>query len=311
MATITAPQNYSRTQAEGLRLAAMISAQVNLLLADRASIKDLVMFAGDVTGSGSAAIKLRYSNYGAGNPFDAATDGSEYAAQDMEAETATITIGRSAMRYDLSDLLVMTGLGRDLDPFNIAAGLVEAAEARISEIIASTFLNSSTNKGSTGADLTLANFLDSMYALQENSNDTPFHCVMHPAQFNHLQQALRSENNNFLAFSSNTAEMARSKPQGYAGELLGVEVYKSSRVQETADTLGYHGAMFTMEGIGYGIGTPAALVGSLNEIRPAGSPVVISFQRDESKGLSEIVGHLYCGASLLEQSRVVGITTQK
>ncbi len=117
MGTISAPQNYANVQGQGLRLAAMISAQVEMLLADKASIRDLVMFAGDVTGTGSAAIKLRYANYGAGNPFISASDGVSVAAQDMEAATATITIGRSAMRYDLSDLMVMTGLGRDLDPF--------------------------------------------------------------------------------------------------------------------------------------------------------------------------------------------------
>ena len=311
MGTISAPQNYANVQGQGLRLAAMISAQVEMLLADKASIRDLVMFAGDVTGTGSAAIKLRYANYGAGNPFISASDGVSIAAQDMEAATATITIGRSAMRYDLSDLMVMTGLGRDLDPFNIAAGMVEAAEARISTILANTFLSTGTNKGSTAADLTIANFLNALYHLQEKSNNPPFHAVLKPSQFNHLQKALRSENNNFLSYSPNTREMANAKPQGYCGEFLGVEVYKSSRVVETADTLGWHGAMFAKEGIGYGIGSPSSLVGSDTEICPAGSPVVISFQRDESAGLSEIVGHLYCGAAILQQDMVVGITTKK
>jgi len=289
----------------------MINAQVSLLLADRASLRDLILFAGDVSGTGSAAIKLRYANYGAGNPFISASDGVSVAAQTMEGETATITVGRSAMRYDLTDLMVSTGVGRDLDPFNISSGLVEAAEARMSSLIAASFLSTSTNKGSTAADLTIANFLSALYELQANSNNPPFTAVLHPAQFNHLQAALRTENNNFLAYSPNTAEMAKSKPQGYCGEFLGVEVIKSSRVNETADTFGYHGAMFTREGVGYAIASPSALVGSSQEIRPAGSPCVISFQRDESAGVSEIVGHLYFGASILEQTRIVGLTTKK
>jgi len=311
MATISAPQNYANVYSSGLRLAAMISAQVSLLLSDKASLRDLVMFGGDITGSGSNAIKLRYADYGAGQPFVSASDGVALAAQDMTGETATITIGRSAMRYNLSDLMVMTSLGKDLDPFNIANGLVEAAEARMSALIAASFLSTTTNKGSTGTDLTIANWLDAMYHLQGQSNNPPFHCVLAPSQFNHLQKAIRSENNNFLAFSAASEELARSKPQGYCGEFLGVELYKSSRVSETADTNGWHGAMFTKEGIAYGVGTPSSMVGGNQEIRPNGSPVVISFSRDEAAGLSEVIGHLYFGASLVEQSRVVGITTKK
>ena len=62
-------------------------------------------------------------------------------------------------------------------------------------------------------------------------------------------------------------------------------------------------------GVAYAVGTPRPLAGAGTEIRPAGTPVVVAFQRDESAGLTEIVGHLYCGAALTEQARICKIVT--
>ena len=67
--------------------------------------------------------------------------------------------------------------------------------------------------------------------------------------------------------------------------------------------------MMSRGAIAYAIGTPRPLAGAGVEIRPAGTPFVIGFQRDESKGLTEVVGHLYAGAALVEDARIVKIVT--
>ena len=135
-------------------------------------------------------------------------------------------------------------------------------------------------------------------------------CKLHPKQLTDLQKALRTENNNFLAFSQQTEDMSQSKPQGYVGNLLGVDIFRSAYVQEDATNVAYEGAMMSRGGVGYATGSPN-IVGSVSVFRPGGSPVVVEFDRDGKSGITSIVGHLYCGAAILEQARAVKLQSIK
>lgn len=292
-----------------LRLAAMIENEVRAILADTASIRNsgALLFAGDVAGIGSKVMRMRYANWGAATPFATATDGSDVTASTLTPSTADITVGRSALRYDITDLAAMTGLGLDIDPFSIAQKMSMSAEARINEIICATFASASNSVGTSGVDMSVDDFYDAMFQLESEDNDGQFYCVLHPQQLSDLRDSLRSESNNALAFSPATEDMLMAKGQGYAGRFGGVEIFKSSYVEESAGNK--IGAMMSRGGVAYAVGTPRPLAGAGVEIRPAGTPVVVAFQRDESAGLTEVMGHLYCGAALTEDARIVKIVT--
>ena len=101
--------------------------------------------------------------------------------------------------------------------------------------------------------------------------------------------------------------MLNIKGQGFAGRFGGIDIFKSSFVNQAGgDRIG---AMMSRGGVAYAVGTPRPLAGAGVEIRPAGTPVVVAFQRDESKGLTEVIGQLYCGASITEDARIVKIVT--
>ena len=292
-----------------LRLAAMIENEVRAILADTASIRNsgALLFAGDVAGIGSKVMRMRYANWGAATPFATAADGADVSASTLTPSTADITVGRSALRYDITDLAAMTGLGLDIDPFSIAQKMSLSAEARINEIICATFSSASNSVGTSGVDMSVDDFYDAMFQLESEDNDGQFYCVLHPQQLSDLRDSLRSESNNALAFSPATEDMLMAKGQGYAGRFGGVEIFKSSYVNESAgDKIG---AMMSRGGVAYAIGTPRPLAGAGVEIRPAGTPVIVAFQRDESAGLTEVMGHLYCGAALTEDARIVKIVT--
>ena len=292
-----------------LRLAAMIENEVRAILADTASIRNsgALLFAGDVAGIGSKVMRMRYANWGAATPFATAADGADVTASTLTPSTADITVGRSALRYDITDLAAMTGLGLDIDPFSIAQKMSLSAEARINEIICATFASASNSVGTSGVDMSVDDFYDAMFQLESEDNDGQFYCVLHPQQLSDLRDSLRSESNNALAFSPATEDMLMAKGQGYAGRFGGVEIFKSSYVNESAgDKIG---AMMSRGGVAYAIGTPRPLAGAGVEIRPAGTPVIVAFQRDESAGLTEVMGHLYCGAALTEDARIVKIVT--
>jgi hypothetical protein len=292
-----------------LRLAAMIENEVRAILADQASIRQsgALLFMGDVAGIGSDSMRMRFANWGAATPFATASDGAEVSESTLTPSTVDITVGRSALRYDITDLAALTGLGMDIDPFSLAQKMAMSAEARINAIIANTFTAATNSVGTSGVDMSVDDFYDAMFQLESVSNNGEFYCILHPQQLSDLRDSLRSESNNALAFSPATEDMLAIKGQGYAGRFGGVEIFKSSYVTEvTGDKVG---AMMSRGGIAYAVGTPRPLAGAGVEIRPAGTPVVIGFQRDESKGLTEVVGHLYCGAAITEDDRIVKIVT--
>lgn len=292
-----------------LRLAAMIENEVRAVLADMASIRNTgaLLYAGDVAGIGSKVMRMRYADWGAAQPFASATDGVDVTATALTPSTVDITVGRSALRYDITDLAAMTGLGIDIDPFTIAQKMAMSAEARINQIICATFASASNSVGTSGVDMSVDDFYDAMFQLESESNNGEFYCILHPQQLSDLRDSLRSESNNALAFSPATEDMLAVKGQGFAGRFGGVDIFKSSYVNEvTGDKVG---AMMSRGGIAYAVGTPRPLAGAGVEIRPAGTPVVVAFQRDESKGLTEVMGHLYCGAAITEDARIVKIVT--
>ena len=299
---------YTALERANLRLAAMIEAEVRAQLADMASIRNFISFAGDISGTGSDAVRLRLASWGAKTPFATAVDGATVGATTPTYATADITVGRSCLRYDITDLATMTGLGRDLDPFTLGESMAASAEARIMEIICNTFSGASSSVGSTGVDMDVDDFLSALYTLELANNNAPFLCCLHNRQFADLQAALRTENNNFLAFYSATPEMSSIKGQGYVGSLLGVDIFKSDYVITVNAGADRCGLMWGQGGLAYAIGTPAPLAGDA-EMRPSGTPVTVAFQRNEAAGLTEVVGHLYCGAAIVEDDRVVKIVT--
>ncbi len=292
-----------------LRLAAMVENEVRAVLADMASIRNTgaLLFAGDVAGIGSKAMRLRFADWGAETPFATATDGADVSASAITPSTVDVTVGRSALRYDITDLASMTGLGLDIDPFSIAQKMAMSAEARINQIITATFASATNSVGTSGVDMSVDDFYDAMFQLESESNNGEFYCILHPQQLSDLRDSLRSESNNALAFSPATEDMLAIKGQGFAGRFGGVDIFKSAYVTEA--TGNKIGAMMSRGGVAYAVGTPRPLAGAGVEIRPAGTPVVVAFQRDESAGLTEVMGHLYCGASIAEDKRIVKIVT--
>lgn len=292
-----------------LRLAAMVENEVRAVLADMASIRNTgaLLFAGDVAGIGSKSMRLRFADWGATTPFATAVDGADVTASAITPSTVDVTVGRSALRYDITDLASMTGLGLDIDPFSIAQKMAMSAEARINQIITATFASATNSVGTSGVDMSVDDFYDAMFQLESESNNGEFYCILHPQQLSDLRDSLRSESNNALAFSPATEDMLAIKGQGFAGRFGGVDIFKSAYVTEA--TGNKIGAMMSRGGVAYAVGTPRPLAGAGVEIRPAGTPVVVAFQRDESAGLTEVMGHLYCGASIAEDKRIVKIVT--
>jgi len=201
----------------------------------------------------------------------------------------------------------LSGLGSDISPFRLAESMVGAFEARFMEIVAATFGSFGTSVGTPGVDMSIDDFLDGVFALELANNPSQIFAVLHPRQIADLQASIRNEAANAIAFNSASHDMLKMMGQGYVGDFLGVQIHKSSYVAESAGDK--QGAMFSAGAIAYAIGIPAPMVGAGGEVRPAGTPIVVEYQRDASKGLTEIIGTAYCGAGIVEDARGVLIST--
>jgi hypothetical protein len=301
--------DFAGLETGGLRLAAMIEAEVRALLSDNASIRQsgALLYAGDVANIGSDSITLRFAGLDGYDAMSSASDGADVSASQLEMDTATITVARQALRYDMTDLANLSGLGSDISPFRLAESMVGAFEARFMEIVAATFGSFSTSVGTSGVDMSIDDFLDGVFALELANNPAQIFAVLHPRQIADLQASIRNEAANAIAFNSASHDMLKMMGQGYVGDFLGVQIHKSSYVAESAGNK--QGAMFSAGAIAYAIGTPAPMVGAGGEVRPAGTPIVVEYQRDASKGLTEIIGTAYCGAGIVEDARGVLIST--
>ena len=314
MATMLTPQTFDQAADTPpgalIRLEAMINAEVALQLADMASLRQFITYVGSINGTGSDTIRYRTTNLGAKSPMAAAADGAAVAGSNMDGTVADVTVSRSALVYSLSDLFSLTSFGNDIDPFFVANAMSKSAEARMNQVICATFDSATTSKGTAGLALDVDAWTEALYALEEANNGSKLTCVLKNKAFTDLQKSLRTENNNFLSYDPGTAAMSAAKPQGYCGELLGVSIFRSDYVQDNGPATDWVSAMFSQDAIGFGTGSPE-LVGASAEFRPAGSPLVVEFARESSKGSSQIIGHMYFGANILEDARIVKLISVK
>lgn len=297
-----------------LRLAAMISREIRSILTDQASLRNSggVEYMGDVSGTGSDTMTVRLAGLDGYDSFSAtAAENTDVSNTSLTDTSATIAVVRAALRYDLGDLAQLTGLGGgDIDPFRLAASMVGSFEQYFNAILCDQFASVTNSVGSTGVDLTVANWFSAIGTLEANSVPGPFWAVLYPQQLADLQSSLRSETGPAEHIAA-SHELIQAKGQGYAGNFLGVDIYVSSDVDSVNAGADSSGCMWGAGAFGYATGSPAPAMGGTDELRPAGSPIVVELQRDASSAITEVVGNAYCGVALLEDSRAVEIITDR
>ena len=98
MAVLPPPVVYADLRTADFRLAYLLEREIQSQLADRASIRNQISFLGDLSGQGSAAIKVRRADLGAATPMASAADGASIAGTNINTSDATVTLARSALR---------------------------------------------------------------------------------------------------------------------------------------------------------------------------------------------------------------------
>ena len=309
MATVN-PIRFSNME-NILRLSAMISQEINLLLRDVGNLRNspFCRYEGSINGSGSDTIRVRLAGLDGYDSMAAATNeiSDESAnAKALTIESVDIIAARQYLIYQLSDLASMSSFGpSDIDPFRLAASIVGSYETRFAELTAAAASGFTTSKGANGTAFTVDKLFQGIYALEQadagRGGPGPYAAVLSPKSLSELQTSLRNETGNAIARMQSTADMLNVKGRNYAGELFGVEVYRSSHVVANASS-GYDNFICGGGTFGYCDGGPDVIPGaSMDFMRTA--KVLVEFEREAMSAKTSVVGHAYMGISILNDKK--------
>jgi hypothetical protein len=295
-----------------LRLAAMISQEINLLLKDNANLRNtaLLSYQGSINGLGSDTVRVRLAGLDGYDSMAAAT--SEISDESANAtaltvQTADLVAARQYIIYHIDDLASMTGYGSmDVDPFRIAQSIAGSYETRFAELTGLAAANFSATAGSNSTSLSVDDFFDGIFALEQAGSGAgapgPYAAVLAPKALTELQDSLRNETGNAVSRMQSSMDMLAAKGENYAGNLFGVDVYRSKHVNENGSA-GYDNFMISPMALGYVDGIPAALQGS-KDFMSMGK-IVVEFDRKPMSASTYIVGHAYLGLGVIEDARGV------
>jgi hypothetical protein len=292
------------------RVAAVLAQEIQLKLADRASLHNhpsIVNF-GSMAGRGSAALQVPILGLDGSDLLASAADGAVVANTTLTAAAATLTIGRYALRYDLTDLggAITDSIG--LNAQRLAESMVGSTLMAFQNALCDTIDGFTATAGSTGVDMSVDDFYSAQFALTLASVSGPYIAVLHPRQLADFQSSLRAEYG-ATQFVMATQDMLNIKGQGFAGTFNGVEIYSSSKVPTANAGADRAGAMFGYGAVGYVEGSPFPIVGAAGVVTPAGSPVVVEFDRIVGGGTTSILASYYLGIGKLQDGMGVSIIT--
>lgn len=301
-----------------LRLGAMISQEINLLLKDNANLRNtpLLSYQGSINGLGTDTVRVRLAGLDGYDSMAAA--GSEIS--DEAANTTSLTIlnadlvaARQYIIYEMSDLASMTGFGgADIDPFRIAQSIAGSYEARFAELTGEAAASFTTTAGSNTTTLSVDDFFDAIFALEQADSGSgapgAYACVLDPKALTELQDSLRNETGNAISRMQSSMDMLQAKGENFAGNLFGVDVYRSKYVKENSSS-GFDNYMISPMALGYVDGIPASVRGSA-DLMSMGK-VVVEFDRRPMSASTFIVGHAYLGLGIIEDARGVKLLSAR
>ena len=297
-----------------LRLAQMISAELTLLIKDTSNLRNTnyLMYGGSVNGTGSPVVRIRKVGlYGRDNFSTPGTETGAVSEQALTDGHADIEAVRHSLRYDLSDLAVLTAYGNspnEIEPFNIAASIAASYNTLFASLTADAASSFGTDAGNVAQDMSVSNFLNAVYTLEQADSDrgaeAPYVAVLHSKALTELQNSLRSETANIIANDPETMAMMGAKA-GYAGKLFGVDIYKSSHINN--DGTSYDNFMMARGAIGYCDGVPT-IVGAGEFMQM--DKVSIEFERTAAQALVSIVGHCFLGMGIIDDNKGCLISSQ-
>lgn len=288
-----------------IRLAAMISQELHLLLRDTGNLRNTpyMQYAGSVNGTGSNVVRMRKIGLYGRDSFTAPGEIAAVANTALTEGHADITASRQSLMYSISDKATMTAFGdspNEASPFNLAASIAASYDTRFAELTSTSAASFSSDVGGAAA-MTVSTFFSAIYQLEQADSflgaPPPYVAVLHSKALAELQNSLRAETANIISNSPDAAEMVKAK-ESYAGQLFGVDIYRSSHVNQAVGE--YKNYMMGIGALAYADGTPQIIGASETMVM---DKVTIEISRTPEQALTSVIGHAYLGCAIVEDAR--------
>ena len=326
MATVD-PIRFANTpgnQLEGvLRLSAMISQEINLLLKDNSNLRNtgLLSYQGSINGTGSDTVRVRLAGLDGFDSMSAATNEISDESANKTALTinnADLIAARQYIIYEMSDLASMTGFGgSDIDPFRIAQSIAGSYETRFAQLTGAAAASFTQTAGANTTTLSVDDFFDAIFKLEQAGFGTgsaggapgPYACVLAPKALTELQDSLRNETGNAISRMQSSMDMLQVKGENFKGSLFGVDVYSSALGVNQNASSGFDNYMISPMALGYVDGIPAGVRGS-SDLMSMGK-VVVEFDRRPMSASTFVVGHAYLGLGIITDDKGVKLLSKR
>ena len=197
------------------------------------------------------------------------TEGADAGNTAVNTTSTPVTADEAGIMITVTDMLLNSaGIG-GLEPYAMELG--KALANKIDTDLLAEVADFTNSVGATGVDMSEANFLEAIYALESGNATGPYAAVLHPVQVHDLRMALKA--------TTGAVWGGPSAPAGDIGaltSLYGVDVFSSTNcalVNTGADRQGGMMPVGNQSGLAYVLKTGAKT----------------EFQRDASLRATEIV----------------------
>lgn len=200
---------------------------------------------------------------------------------------ANITVGEVGLSTLVTDLAIETAVVGDLSVWarNAGRAIAQKLDGDLCALFGGLNSGGLGAAGTSGTDLSVADFLEAIYMLEMNNAPGRPVCVLHPVQKRDLFTALTSSSSSAAVFT-NLGELVRegSLPQGqpangFWGVFCGVPIYVTTEVDTANSGADRAGAMFVPEAL------------TLVQLRP----LRVEYQRDASARNTEVIATVAYG----------------
>ena len=215
------------------RMAAVLGREVIMLLAARGSLPShpSLIFGGDIGGSGSSQILIPQVGLGGYNLMSSVADGASVANTAITDAVATLAPTRYALSREPSDLAKWTDPSNGMiNPSAFAADAAASWDATMLFALSQMGASASTFVGSTGADLTIAQHLSAVIALEQTNTPGPYLAVYHAIQVGDLKTAASTTSGGAVQWAPESQTLMKSVGNGAKGEYLGADIVQSNQI---------------------------------------------------------------------------------
>lgn len=297
-----------------MRLATTLDQRLLVALTDMASIRTwpgAVVFYGNVNGTLSDTVGIRFSSLGGAQAMAPVADGGTLPVVDPVNSSSPIAVARAGLRRQITDLAEGTGsagMGFDLNSPTLGGDMVKSYDRHYNLLVGGAVATAAVSVGVSLSPMTTDDFYDATFVLELSDNENVrVYCLLHPRQTTNLRESIRGETG-AAQFMERTQEMLKIGGQGVVGSWLGVDIFKSSSgVTESGGNK--LGGMWTSGALGWRrmIANPRIGAGTAIQVRM--DELLVEVKRIPEDGSTDVIGQVHVGLSLIEQARIVGIRT--